>query len=69
MVVCYHQLEHDIVFSAIFFDFVRLKFFSTVYPQVASLFVSEGDELLEKRNWRRTIFGAYLLALSSTVVH
>ena len=45
MFAYYYQLEHDIVFGAVFFDFVRLKFFSTVYPQVVNFSASEGDEL------------------------
>ena len=56
MIVCYHQLEQYIVFSAMFFDFVRLEFFSTVYPQVANLSASKGHKLFQKRKWRRTSF-------------
>ena len=41
MIVCYHQLEHYIVVSAAFFDFIRLEFFSTVYSQIANLSASE----------------------------
>jgi len=57
MIVCYHQLEHYIVVSAVFFDFFRLKFFNTIYSQIANLSASEGDKLLQKRKWRRTSFG------------
>jgi len=57
MIVCYHQLDYYIVVSAVFFDFVRLKYFGTVYSQIANLSASEGDKLLQKRKWRRTIFG------------
>jgi len=47
MIVCYHQLEHDIIFSAIFFDSVRLEFSSAIYAQVANLSASEGDKLFQ----------------------
>jgi len=53
----YHQLEHEIVFCAIFFYFFKLKLFSTVYSQVANLFASEGVECFQKHKWRRTSCG------------
>ena len=46
VIVCYHQLEHDIVFGAIFFDLFRLELYSTVYAQVTNISASKGDELL-----------------------
>jgi len=57
VIVCYHRLEHDIVFSVIVDDFFRLEFLSTVCWKVANLSISESDELFEKRKRRRTSFG------------
>ena len=69
MTVCYHQLEHYIVVSAVFFDFNRLKFFSTVYSQIANLSASAGDKLLQKCKWRRTIFGRKGHKILGTFIH
>ena len=52
-----YELEHYITVNTVFFDFVRLKFFSTIYSQIANLSASEDDKLLQKRKWRRTSFG------------
>ena len=58
MIVCYPQLEYYIIVSTVFFDFVILKFFSTVYSQISNLSASEGDKV-----WKDT---KYSLPLSTT---
>jgi len=69
VIVCYHQLEHHIIFDAIFFDFFRLKFFSTVYSQVVNLSASKGDELLQQRKERRMSFVRKGHKILGTFIH
>jgi len=71
MIVCYHQLEHYIVVSAVFFEFVRLKKFSTVYSQIADLSASEGDKLLQKCKLRlgRTSLGRKRHKILGAFIH
>jgi len=63
------SLKHYIVFSAIFFqvDYVRLKFFITVYSQVANLSSSAGDNCFRSASTdARVLVTWYLLVTAMT---